>query len=90
MGITIKPLLQRWVIGSLFLAAFYSPQVLSSQQLSEIDALKTIMIDGADLPNTTDRPIDQFSLAAIVDGSMEPIPFQIDEYNEGGAVYFEG
>lgn len=96
MGNTIKPLFQHWIIGLLLLTAFYCPLALSAtqlpttQQLSAIDALKTIMIDGADLPNTAGQPIAQFSLAAVIDGLMEPIPFQIDEYNEGGAVYFEG
>lgn len=78
------------VFGLLILSGSYSQHVFSIQPLSDIDAFKTIMIDGFELPNAVGYPIEEFSLAAIIDGEMEPIPFQIDEYNEGGAVYFEG
>jgi len=78
-------------ISALFLLSFtFSQQALSIQTLNAIDAFKTIMIDGMELPGAMGQPIQEFSLAAIIDGDMEPIPYQIDEYNEGGAVYFEG
>ncbi len=57
--------------------------------LRQIDAFKVITIEGEDLPSSLGLPIEELSLAAMLDGVMEPIPFQIDEYNEGGAVYFE-
>jgi len=40
------------------------------------------MIDGSELPHAVGYPIKEFSLAAVIDDEMEPIPFQIDEYNE--------
>ena len=58
--------------------------------LHSIDAFKVITIDGEDMPSALDLSIDDLSLAAMVDGVMEPIPYQIDQYNVGGAVYFEG
>jgi len=80
----------RHIIISVFLLSPLFPQwAFGIQPLSSIDAFKTIMIDGMELPNAVGKPIKEFSLAAIIDGDMEPIPFQIDEYNEGGAVYFE-
>ncbi|MCG8537904.1 MAG: hypothetical protein MI808_22670, partial [Pseudomonadales bacterium] len=54
------------------------------------EAFKVITIEGEDLPSMVGLPLDQLSLAAMVDGQMEPIPFQIDQYNIGGAVYFDG
>ncbi len=79
-----------WGKRFLLLLIVCNQSAIASAQLSVIDALKTIMIDGSDMPYLVGRPIEQFSLAAIIDGEMEPIPYQIDEYNIGGAVYFEG
>jgi len=75
---------------ALFLLSWLFGQwAFAIQPLPPIDAFKTIMIDGMELPNAVGKPIKEFSLAAVIDDDMEPIPFQIDEYNEGGAVYFE-
>ncbi len=57
--------------------------------LSEIAAFQTIMVEGGDLAAVLGEPIDKVSLAAIIDDEMEPVPYQIDEYNSGGAVFFE-
>lgn len=89
-----KKTARQWLFTLLLLSPLLNPfssqHVLAANELSDIDSLKTIMIDGADLPKAVGYPIKEFSLAAIVDDLMEPIPYQIDEYNEGGAVYFEG
>jgi len=58
--------------------------------LKPMDAFKIISIEGEDIPVVLGLPLEQLSLAAVFDGEMEPIPFQIDQYNVGGAVYFEG
>ena len=58
--------------------------------LHKIDAFKVIIVEGEDMPSAVGLPLDDLSLAAMVDGVMEPIPYQIDQYNVGGAVYFEG
>ncbi|RLU00327.1 hypothetical protein [Ketobacter sp.] len=58
--------------------------------LQPIDAFKVISLDGEDIPWVLDWKLDELSLAAMVDGVMEPIPFQIDQYNTGGAIYFDG
>ena len=79
-GFTMALFLLSWLFGQWAFAI---------QPLPPIDAFKTIMIDGMELPNAVGKPIKEFSLAAVIDDDMEPIPFQIDEYNEGGAVYFE-
>ena len=79
-----------WTRRLLLLFIICSQCAFATNQLSPIDAFKAIMIDGSDMPRILNLPIEQLSLAAIVDNEMEPIPFQIDEYNQGGAVYFEG
>ena len=76
-------------IALFFLSLLFSQWAFALQPLPPIDAFKAIMIDGMELPNAVGKPIKEFSLAAVIDDEMEPIPFQIDEYNEGGAVYFE-
>lgn len=81
--------IKRVAISLFLLTALLGQWAFALQPLPVIDAFKTIMIDGMELPNAVGKPIKAFSLAAIIDDDMEPIPFQIDEYNEGGAVYFE-
>lgn len=75
-----------WSIGFLTFAA--NAELLPP--LSQIDAYKAIHVSGEELPQAVGMEIGDLSLAAIIDDVMEPIPFQIDEYNEGGALYFEG
>jgi len=90
MSTSLTRVIKHCFFGLLILSTSYSQYAFSIQSLSDIDAFKTIMIDGSELPNAVGYPIKEFSLAAIIDDEMEPIPFQIDEYNEGGAVYFDG
>ena len=58
--------------------------------LRQIDAFKVITLEGEDVPWILGWKLEELSLASMVDGVMEPIPFQIDQYNTGGAIYFEG
>lgn len=58
--------------------------------LPELDLFKPILIEASDVPAGYNLAIQELSLAAIHDDMAEPIPFQIDEYNQGGAVHFEG
>ncbi|RLU03605.1 MAG: hypothetical protein D9N11_03295 [Ketobacter sp.] len=58
--------------------------------LRQIDAFKVITVEAEDIPWVLGWRLEELSLAAMVDGVMEPIPFQIDQYNTGGAIYFEG
>ena len=81
----IKPI----TMAFFLLSWLFGQSAVALQPLPPIDAFKAIMIDGMELPNAVGKPIKEFSLAAVVDDDMEPIPFQIDEYNKGGAVYFE-
>ena len=65
----------------------YSDTILPP--LERIDAYKVIQISGNDVPNALGIEIADLSLAAVIDDVMEPVPYQIDEYNTGGAIYFE-
>jgi hypothetical protein len=69
---------------------FSAPSFSLAPPLRQIDAFKVISIEGDDIPWIIGVSLDELSLAAMVDGIMEPIPFQVDQYNTGGGVYFEG
>ncbi|MDX1694927.1 MAG: hypothetical protein R3208_14265 [Ketobacteraceae bacterium] len=76
----------------LFLQAGGAVQAYSEvtlPPLDRIDAYKVIQISGKDVPNALGVDISELSLAAIIDDVLEPVPYQIDEYNTGGAIYFE-
>lgn len=77
--------------GALILGIFMtSSSYALLPSLQQIDAFKVITIEGEDMPWALGLPVEDLSLAAMLDGVMEPIPFQIDQYNEGGAIWFEG
>ncbi len=75
-------------LSAIFLGA--SLPVSAMQPLADIEAFKSIMVDGQDIAAALGKSISTLSLAAIVDDELEPIPYQFDEYNEGGAIFFEG
>lgn len=54
------------------------------------DYYRVIMLNGEDIPPIQGKEIDSLKLFAVIDGVLEPVPYQIDEYNIGGGVYFEG
>lgn len=54
------------------------------------EAFRTIMVEGEDLQVALGVPLQELSLAAMIDDALEPIPFQFDQYNKGGAPYFTG
>ncbi|MCG8671317.1 MAG: hypothetical protein MI867_18065 [Pseudomonadales bacterium] len=77
-------------VTNLILSGLLCFIALSSQAAVVHDEFKAMIIDGDSVPQAIGYSIDQLSLAAVKDGLLEPIPFQIDEYNVGGALYFEG
>ncbi|PCJ44492.1 MAG: hypothetical protein COA99_06840, partial [Moraxellaceae bacterium] len=88
MAVPLNTLRNLFVI----LLAYWNHDALAIEELRHLDAInafKTIVIEGSDIPKVLNQPLEKFSLAAVIDGEMEPIPFQIDEYNIGGALYFK-
>jgi len=75
---------------SVVLMSLISSISVAMQSLPEIEAFKAIMLDGKDMDVALGKRLERLSLAAVVDGELEPVPYQFDEYNEGGAIYFEG
>lgn len=67
-----------------------SVQALTLPPLPVNEAFRTVMIDGEDLAMALGLPLQQLSLAAMIDDAFEPVPFQIDHYNADGAPYFSG
>jgi len=78
-----------WLTSAALLLLVQGTVVYGVAPLSELDAFKTITIEGSELSAVLGKPIKNFSLAAIIDNEMEPIPYQIDEYNIEGTVYFD-
>lgn len=75
----------------IFLISFFltSFAMADAQTLSALDQRKVITIKGHELPSLLGNPIDQYSVEAVKDGVLKPIPFQIDEYNIEHELYFE-
>lgn len=53
------------------------------------DYYRVLMLSGEDIPPVVGTNIKDISLFAVFEGELEPIPYQIDEYNQAGAVYFD-
>ena len=79
----------RLMLFVAMLCLISTPSIATLRPLTEIAAFQTIMVEGGDLAAVLGEAIDKISLAAVIDDEMEPIPYQIDEYNNGGAVFFE-
>ncbi len=79
----------RRVLFMAMLCLISTSGMATIRPLTEIAAFQTIMVEGEDLAAVLGESIDKISLAAVIDDEMEPVPYQIDEYNNGGAVYFE-
>jgi len=79
----------RLMLFVAMLCLISTPSMATLRPLTEIAAFQTIMVEGGDLAAVLGEAIDKISLAAVIDDEMEPIPYQIDEYNNGGAVFFE-
>lgn len=87
--------IQHLICRTLLILSVTLPGLIPSvsfamQSLTDIEAFKAIMLDGNDMDVALGNKIETLSLAAVVDGELEPIPYQFDEYNEGGAIFFEG
>lgn len=74
---------------ALVLTLLVSPAVLAYMPTANEDYYRVIALNGSDIPPLVGMEIDRLSLFAVYDGNLEPIPYQIDEYNVGDAVYFE-
>lgn len=89
----------KWMQGGLLLTLMLQLPVAQADSgqlraavkpLHQSDAYKIITLEGEDLPKALGIPIEELSLAAMFDGTLEPVPYQIDQYNIGGAVWFPG
>lgn len=69
-----------------FLLASYSHAFLAS---TDQDYYRVIMLSGDEIPPMKGKSIGDLKLFAVIDDVLEPVPYQIDEYNIGGGVYFD-
>lgn len=79
-----------WLMLWMMLCAGHGVAYTFVPPLDQIDAFKVIQIQGKQLPVAVGHKIESLSVSAMFDGEMIPIPYQIDEYNTAGAVYFDG
>ena len=57
--------------------------------MSEAEKLKVIEIRGDDIKSWLRESVGSYSVSAVVNNRLVPIPFQFDEYDVNGLVYFE-
>ena len=76
------------LIRTFVLAVSFHASLGFAMETSDQDYYRVIMINGEDIPVAQGKEISSLSLFAVKEGMLEPIPYQIDEYNIGGAVYF--
>jgi hypothetical protein len=62
----------------------------ASAALSAIEKDKVITVTAQQLDGLNTYKLDQYSLAAVKNGLLEPIPYQFDEMTKDGFVYIEG
>lgn len=85
------PILIRKTITKILLLSlmFFSSHVLANTLSAERNRhIATLTVK--DLPTLNKKPISSLSVQAIVDGELQPIPFQIDEMNQKSNFYYEG
>lgn len=72
----------------LGLICFFSMPLMAAKQLSNIEENKVIEIPGSKLEHLLNGYLRDLSLMAVKNGHLQPIPFQFDEYDEVGNVFF--
>ena len=75
----------------MLLAAFYNELALA--ETARIDRKShdhvVVKLDAKYLFDYGQSSVNQYQMFSVVDNALEPVPFQIDEYNQDGFVYFE-
>lgn len=88
---------QNLIVSAMLISALAAGIVFSKAVYAEeappldpmLDEYKPILVDGDNIPRALGKSLETLSLQAVIDGQMEPVPYQFDEYNTGGAVYFK-
>ncbi len=71
----------------------------SSEQLRQINTIRgtslysymhPVVIKGFKFPELQGHALDTLSVQTLVNGKLQPIPFQIDEFDETGLIFIEG
>jgi hypothetical protein len=74
----------RLVLGSLCLLLGAAAPALQASEASRA----ILQLPAGDLPALKGQRIETLRLGTVRDGRLVPIPFQVDEYNEAGLVWF--
>lgn len=84
-----KKIISSQALLLLFTVIFIAP-INSHAGLSLIEKSKVITVTAQTLAEINVKTLDNYSLAAVKDGRLEPIPFQIDEISKDGFVMIDG
>lgn len=73
----------------LLVVTVFSQQVLASKAGEVSDQTRVVSLSPKDLPALKDRNPKGYSLAAVKNGRLVPIPYQIDERRESSFIYMK-
>ncbi len=79
-------------LSPLFLLLFFSAiaNLTQAEPLSPARQIEVSVVSGKDLASLLGKNFEQFSVMAISEGQLQPIPFQFDDRNEAGLLYVPG
>lgn len=72
------------------IALLISPSILSANELSPARSIEVSVISGEKLPALAGKEFKNYSVMAVTDEKLSPIPYQFDERNSGGFLYAPG
>lgn len=78
----------RLLLSACLIFSFTSAVEAQPSSLAS-DNARVISLVVSDLPDIKDKAMEGYSLSAMKDGRLEPIPFQFDERTESGYVYMK-
>lgn len=88
-----KTLQQTARLLALLFALIFSTSPLASAELtppSPARFLEVIVMKGKQLPTLLNKPVVDYSVMAVHNGKLSPIPYQFDDKNIRGLTYVEG
>lgn len=74
-------------------ALFYASSVMALPQGGELSGARQMevsIVSGKDMPAVLGKSFNEYSVMAVVNGALSPIPFQFDERNKKGFLFAPG
>ena len=86
MSPTLKKLYVAFVFSLLSTSLFAN----DTTQMSPARNLEVTIVTGKELPKLLNQSVEPYSVMAIIDNSLAPIPFQFDDLNVKNLVHVPG